>query len=132
MKTGQLITSFLLGKATPIMTSTIFSPYVDPATAVSKTGYYSESLGEIPDTNSPLSKTGGVKDGGGRGRGGALRYLNDLLPYSIRPIKARRRRVRRGYGWRMELYTFRMTWRSHKGPAIRKKIQSIKEKIQKK
>jgi hypothetical protein len=114
------------------MTSTIFSPYVDPATVESKTGYYSESLGEIPDTNSPLSKTGGVKDGGGRGRGGALRYLNDLLPYSIRPIKARRRRVRRGYGWRMELYTFRMTWRSHKGPAIRKKIQSIKEKIQKK
>jgi hypothetical protein len=113
------------------MISTIFNPYVDPATVASKTGYYKESLGETQDTSSPLSKTGGVKDGGGRGRAGAIRYLNDLLPYKLRPIKARRRRARVGYGWRMELYTFRMTWRSHNGPALRKKIQSLKEKFQK-
>ena len=131
MRTGQLITSFLQGKANPIMTSTIFSPYVDPATVASKTGYYNESLGETLDTHSPLSKTGGVKDGRGRGGGGAIRYLNDLLPYNLRPIKAKRRRAKPRYGWRMELYTFRMTWRSHKGPAIRKKIQSVKEKFQK-
>ena len=131
MRTGQLITSFLQGKASPTMTSTIFNPYVDPAMVASKTGYYNESPGEIPDTSSPLSKTGGVKDGRGRGGAGAMRYLNDLLPYKLRPIKARRRRARVGYGWRMELYTFRMTWRSHKGPALRKKIQSIKKKFQK-
>jgi hypothetical protein len=113
------------------MTSTIFSPYVEPATVESKTGYYNESPGETQDTSSPLSKTGGVKDGRGRHGAGAMRYLNDLLPYKLRPIKARRRRARVGYGWRMELYTFRMTWRSHNGPALRRKIQSIKEKFQK-
>ena len=129
MRTGQLITSFLQGKANLIMTSTTSNHYAEAATEESKTGYYSESPGETLDTNNPLAKTGGHQRRGGRYKG--LRYLNDLLPYNLRPIKAKRRRARVGYGWRMELYTFRMTWRSHKGPAIRRKIQSIKEKIQK-
>ena len=126
MKIGQLITSFLQGKASPTMTSTIFSPYVDRVMEESKTAYFSGSPGEILDTNSPLSKTGGYKRRGG-GRVGAMRYINDLLPYNLRPIKARRRRLSPRYGWRMELYTFRMTWRSHKRPALIKKLQSLKK-----
>jgi hypothetical protein len=106
------------------MTSTIFSPYVDPATVESKTGYYNGSPGETPDSSSPQTKTVGV------GVWAALvRGLNDLLPYSLRPIKSKRRRATRKYGWRAELFTLRMTWRSHRRPALVKKIQSIKEMI---
>ena len=125
MKTGQLITSFLQGKASPTTTSTIFSPYVDHVMEESKTGYFNVLRGETLDTNSPHTKTVGIKDGGGRV--GAMRYINDLLPYNLRPIKARRRRLSPRYGWRMELYTFRMTWRSHKRPALIKKLESLKK-----
>jgi len=119
VKTGRLITSFLQGKVNPTMTSTIFNPYVDPATVASKTGYYKELRGETLDTN-----RGGVsKTVGGR----VLRAMNDALPYKLRPIKAKRRRARRTYGWRHELFAFRMVWHSHHGPALAKKIESIKK-----
>ena len=119
MKTGRLITSFLQGKVNPTMTSTIFNPYVDPATVASKTGYYRESLGETQDTNRGRYK----------GWGRVLRAMNDALPYKLRPIKAKRRRARRTYGWRHELFAFRMVWHSHHGPALAKKIESIKKLV---
>ncbi len=119
MKTGRLITSFLQGKASPTMTSTIFNPYVDPATVASKIGYYKESPGETQDTNR----------GGYKGWGRVLRAMNDALPYKLRPIKAKRRRARRRYGWRHELFAFRMVWHSHHGPALAKKIESIKKLV---
>jgi len=119
VKTGRLITSFLQGKVNPTMTSTIFNPYVDPATVASKTGYYKESPGETQDTNR------GGKTVGGR----VLRAMNDALPYKLRPIKAKRRRPRRTYGWRHELFAFRMVWRSHHRPALAKKIESIKKLV---
>jgi hypothetical protein len=119
VKTGQLITSFLQGKASPTMTSTIFNPYVDPATVASKIGYYKESPGETQDTNR----------GGYKGWGRVLRAMNDALPYKLRPIKAKRRRARRTYGWRHELFAFRMVWHSHHGPALAKKIESIKKLV---
>jgi hypothetical protein len=119
VKTGRLITSFLQGKASPTMTSTIFNPYVDPATVASKIGYYKESPGETQDTNR----------GGYKGWGRVLRAMNDALPYKLRPIKAKRRRARRRYGWRHELFAFRMVWHSHHGPALAKKIESIKKLV---
>ena len=119
MKTGRLITSFLQGKVNPTMTSTIFNPYVDPATVASKIGYYKESPGETQDTNR----------GGYKGWGRVLRAMNDALPYKLRPIKAKRRRARRTFGWRHELFAFRMVWRSHHGPALAKKIESIKKLV---
>jgi hypothetical protein len=103
------------------MTSTIFSPYVDHVMEESKTAYLNGLPGATPDTdNGGVSKTVGVR---------VSRALNDLLPYSLRPIKARRRRARVGYGWRMELHTFRMTWRSHRRPALLKKLQLLKELV---
>ena len=118
MKTGQLITSFLQGKVNPTMTSTIFNPYAEAATVESKTGYYKESPGETQDTNR------GGKTVGGR----VLRGINDALPYKLRPIKAKRRRARRTYGWKHELFTFRMVWRSHHGPRIRKVMKELLSK----
>jgi hypothetical protein len=106
------------------MTSTIFNPYVDPATVESKIGYYNGSPGETPDSSSPQTKTVGVGVWAAIARG-----LNDLLPYKLRPIKAKRRRARPRYGWRAELFTLRMTWRSHRAPALVKKIQSIKDTL---
>jgi hypothetical protein len=111
-----LITSFLQGKVNPTMTSTIFNPYVDPATVANKTGYYSESPGAIPATNDGgVSKTVGVR---------VLRGMNDALPYRIRPIKAKRRYVRKGYTLGVELYTFRLVWRSHYLPRIKRWLRN--------
>ena len=132
MRIGQLITSFLQGKANPTMTSTIFSPYVDHVMEESKTAYFSESHGAIPGTNKGrgigghrVGKTGmgAVKTVGVR----VLRLLNDLLPYSIRPIKSKRRRTRVGYTLGVELYTFRLVWRSHHWPRLRAKIRKLME-----
>jgi hypothetical protein len=129
MRIGQLITSFLQGKANPTMTSTIFSPYVDHVMEESKTAYFSESHGATPGTDksgamvrgsSGKTGRGGLKTVGGR----VLRLLNDLLPYSIRPIKSKRRRTRVGYTLGVELYTFRLVWKSHHWPRIRNWIQS--------
>jgi hypothetical protein len=103
------------------MISTTSNHYAEAATAESKTGYYKESPGETQDTN-----RGGVsKTVGGR----VLRAMNDALPYKLRPIKAKRRRARRTYGCRHELFAFRMVWHSHHGPALAKKIESIKKLV---
>ena len=118
MKIGRLITSFLQGKASPTTTSTIFNPYVDPATVGNKTGYYSVSPGAIPGTNRGGIKTVGVR---------VLRAINDLLPYSLRPIKSKRRRTRVGYTLGVELYTFRLVWRSHHWPKLKQRIRKLLE-----
>jgi rRNA maturation protein Rpf1 len=115
--TGQLITSFLQGKVNPTMTSTISNHSVDPVMVESKTGYYSGSHGETPGINKPQSKTVGGRVG---------RALNDLLPYAIRPIKSKRRRLRGGYGIRHELFTFRMVWRSHYKRALINSMNKLK------
>ena len=115
MKTGRLITSFLQGKVSPTMISTISNLYAEAATAESKTGYFSESPGATPGIN-----RGGVKTVGGR----ILRGINDALPYRIRPIKSKRRYVRKGYTLRVELYTFRLVWRSHYLPRIKRWLQN--------
>ena len=118
MKIGLLITSFLQGKLNLTTTSTIFSPYVDHAMEESRTAYFNGSHGVTPGTNRGGLKTVGVR---------LLRAINDLLPYSIRPIKSKRRRLRVGYTLGVELYTFKLVWRSHHWPAIKKRIRSFME-----
>jgi hypothetical protein len=113
---GQLITSFLQGMARQTMTSTIFSPYGDRVMEESKTGYFSGSPGATLGTN-----RGGIKGGGVS----ILRTLNDLLPHAIRPIKAKRRRTKKRWGWGVELYTFRRTWHSHRKPRLRKLLNKL-------
>ena len=120
MKTGQLITSFLQGKVSPTMTSTTSNRYVDRVMVESKTGYYNGSHGATPGTT---NGRGGIKTVGVR----VLRLLNDLLPYSLRPIKSKRRRTRVGYTLGVELYTFRLVWRSHHWPRLRSKLKNIVE-----
>jgi hypothetical protein len=103
------------------MTSTIFSPYVDHVMEESRTAYFSESPGAIPDTNNGgLSKTVGVARLG--------RMLNDLLPYSLRPIKARRRRARVWHGVRVELFTMKMRWHGSGKYKMRKRIATLLKK----
>ena len=114
-----MITSFLRGKVSLTTTSTIFNPYVDPATVASKTGYYKGSLGETRATSSALSKTVG---------GRVIRGINDALPYALRPIKAKRRYIRKGYTLGVELYTFRLVWHSHHWPRIKKAIKELQSK----
>lgn len=100
---GQLTTSFLLGKVSPTMTSTTSNLCAEAATEERKTRPCNGLPGATLDSNRPpLSKGGGV-----------LRILNDLLPYRFRPIKAKRRRIRKRHGLRVELYTLRMHWHSH-------------------
>jgi hypothetical protein len=100
------------------MTSTIFSPYVDHVMEESKTAYFNGSHGETPGTNRGGLKTVGVR---------VLRAINDLLPYSIRPIKSKRRRTRVGYTLGVELYTFRMVWRSHYYPRLRQWLKNKRD-----
>lgn len=128
---GQLITSFLQGKASPTMTSTIFSPYVDRVMEESKTKYYKGLVGEAPATNRGRGSHKGIPQNN-KGRANTvgvwarlLRVANDLLPYNIRPIKARRYRIRGGYGVRAELYWLKMTWRSHHRPKLVRAIKKL-------
>ena len=118
MTIGQLITSFLQGKVSRTTTSTIFSPYVDRVMEESKTGYFKGLLGAIPGTNRGGIKTVGVR---------VLRAINDLLPYSLRPIKSKRRRTRVGYTLGVELYTFRLVWRSHHWPKLKQRMRKLLE-----
>ena len=115
-----MITSFLLGKASPTMTSTIFSPYVDRVMEESKTAYFKGLRGATLDTNRGRTKTVG---------GRVLRGVNDLLPYRLRPIKAKRRYVRRGYTLGVELHTFRMVWASHYKPRLVQLFASLNKKV---
>jgi hypothetical protein len=121
MKIGLLITSFLQGKLNLTTTSTIFSPYVDHAMEESRTAYFNGSHGGTPGTNKGRGwriKTVGVR---------LARVLNDLLPYSLRPIKSGRRRRRVGYTLGIELYTLRLVWRSHHWPRLRAKLRKLME-----
>ena len=119
MRIGQLITSFLQGKVSRTTTSTIFSPYVDHVMEESKTGYFNGLHGATLDTNRVRTKTVG---------GRVLRGANDLLPYQLRPIKAKRRRLRKGYTLGVELYTFRLVWHSHHWPKIKRMVQELQSK----
>jgi hypothetical protein len=134
MRIGQLITSFLQGKGNPTMTSTIFSPYVDRVMEESRTAYFNGSHGATPGTNRGrgigkgrgATKHKGVpqsKTVGGR----VLRAINDLLPYSARPIKPKRRRRWGGYTLGVELYTFRLVWRSHHWPKLKQRMRKLVE-----
>ena len=104
MKTGQSTTSFHPATGNPIMTSTTYNRSVAHATDESKTGHSNGSDGVMPGSNR------------GRGRKGVgarlLLVLNDLLPRSIRPIKSKRSRYKRWYGWRSYLISSRINWRA--------------------
>jgi hypothetical protein len=115
MKTGQLITLFLQGKASPTMTSTTSSPYAEAAMVESKTGYFNESPGAILDIARGRVKTeGGSYWAGHRGR---------LLRLRRRP-KHRATWVK--YGWRAQLLWMRLSWRSHWRPELQNKIAKLK------
>jgi len=102
VKTGQSTTSFHPATGNPIMTSTTYNRSVAHATDESKTA-------------SSKELAGGMK-GLSRARKGLLirvgMALNDLLPRSIRPIKSKRARYKRWYGWRTQVISFRINWRS--------------------
>jgi hypothetical protein len=109
VKTGQSTTSFHPETENLITTSTTYSRYVDLVTDESKTASFKESPGE---TN--VSKRKGLLMRVGYA-------LNDLLPRSIRPIKSKRARYKRWYGWRTQLMSFRINWRSiHKRKLMNK------------
>jgi hypothetical protein len=113
MKTGQSTTSFHPATGNPIMTSTTYNRSVAHATEESKTARSSEYIGLMPGSNR------------GRGRKGLgvriLLGLNDLLPRSIRPIKSKRSKYKRWYGWRTTLLSFRINWRAiHKRKLMNK------------
>ena len=127
---GQSITSFLQAMGNQTMTSTIFSPSVDRVMEESKTEFFNESHGETPGSNNggELSVGHASKNKGGllKGVGVSMgRSLNDLLPFQLRPIKARRRRIRPRWGWRVELYTFRRVWHSHYKRDLKRKLAKL-------
>jgi hypothetical protein len=106
-----LTTSYLQGKVSPIMTSITSNHYAGPVMDESKTKSSSESPGETLSSNNWKPKI--------------IRALNDLLPYRFRPIKSRRRRHKPKYGWRSELMYLRLTWVSHRRPALIKAIRQL-------
>jgi hypothetical protein len=111
MKTGQSTTSFHPATGNPIMTSTTYNRSVAHATDESKTA----SSKELAGVTKGLSRVGKPL---------WLRValaLNDLLPRSIRPIKSKRARIKRWYGWRTEVLSFRINWRAiHKRKLMNK------------
>ena len=112
-----MTTSFRQETANQTTTSTISNPYAELATDESKTGYYSGSHGATPGTtNGRGIKTVGVA---------LVRALNDLLPYNLRPIKARRRGIKKGWGWRVELYYLRRRWHSHDKYRYRRLVRKL-------
>ena len=115
MKTGRSTTSFHPATGNPIMTSTTYNRSVAHATDENKTGPSKESSGVIPGSSD------------GRGRKGVwsrlILAINDLLPYKLRPIKSagHRRAIRRWYGWRTAILSWRINWRSiHKNKLMNK------------
>jgi hypothetical protein len=115
MKTGQSTTSFHPATGNPIMTSTTYNRSAAYATDESKTGPSNESSGATPGSSD------------GRGRKGVwsrlILAINDLLPYKLRPIKSagHRRAIRRWYGWRTAILSWRINWRSiHKNKLMNK------------
>jgi hypothetical protein len=92
----------------------------------SKTGCSNGSHGATLGT----TKRGGIKTAGWGRRLGMV--FNDLLPYTLRPIKARHT-IRGGvwHGVRAELFYYKMRWHSHGKYAIRSmlnKLQSWKRR----
>jgi hypothetical protein len=80
----------------------------------SKTAYFNESPGETLSSNKPKPKV--------------MRVLNDLLPYQLRPIKAKRRGKPRAIrNLKHEVYYLRMLWASHNKPKLLKRIQLMKK-----
>jgi hypothetical protein len=128
-----LITWFLLGKGNPTTTSTIFSPFVDHVMEENRIEYFNELRGETPNTNRGRGAHKGqpnarLTNGGGVAKTVGvtlLRVLNDLLPYKLRPIKTKRRRLPGWYGVAHEWYTWRMVWTSHHRPALVKRIKQL-------
>jgi hypothetical protein len=117
MRIGQLITSFLQGKASPTMTSITSSPYAEAATVGSKTGYFSESPGAIL-----AIARGRVMTGGGSYWAG---HRPRLL--SLRRRRPKHRGTLIKYGWRAQLLWMRLSWRSHWRPELQNKIAQIKK-----
>ena len=118
MRIGQLITSFLQGRASQTMTSITFSPYAEAATVESKTGYSSESPGAILD----IARGRVMTEGGG--------YWPEARPKLLRLRKRPRPKHRATwirYGWRAQLLWMRLSWRSHWRPGLVKKISLIKK-----
>jgi hypothetical protein len=114
MRTGQLITSFLQGKASPIMTSTTSNHSVEAATEESKTGYYNESPGAILDTARARVKT----EGGSYWAGHRGKLLSKRPKHRATWIK---------YGWRAQILWMRLSWRSHWRPSLVNKIAKVKK-----
>ena len=112
-----MTTSFRQETANQTTTLTIYNPYAELATDESKTGYYSGSHGATPGT----TKGRGINTVGVA----LVRTLNDLLPYNLRPIKARRRGIKKGWGWRVELYYLRRRWHSDGKYRVRKLLNQI-------
>jgi hypothetical protein len=111
VKTGQSTTSFHPATGNPITTSTISNRYADPVTDESKTVSYKESHGATRGL-SRVGKPLWVR---------VALALNDLLPRSIRPVKSKRARYRRWYGWRTQVLAWRINWRSiHKNRLMNK------------
>jgi hypothetical protein len=58
----------------------------------------------------------GSNRGRGRGRKGlgarVILAFNDLLPRFIRPIKSKRARYKRWYGWRTQVLSWRINWKA--------------------
>jgi hypothetical protein len=111
MKTGQSTTSFHPATGNPIMTSTTYNRFVDHATDENKTGCCKGSHGAtrgLTRVGKPLYIRVGLA-------------LNDLLPRRIRPIKSKRARYKRWYGWRTEVLSWRINWRAiHKRNLLNK------------
>ena len=104
VKTGQSTTSSHPETENLITTSTTYSLYADLVTDESKTASFKESVGATNASNRGRGKKGwGLR---------ILLALNDLLPRSIRPIKSKRSRYKRWYGWRAQVMSFRINWRS--------------------
>ena len=112
-----MTTSFRQETVNQTTTSTIFNLSAEPVMVESKTGYFSGSHGATPGT----TKGRGIKTVGVS----LVRTLNDLLPYNLRPIKARRRGIKKGWGWRVELYYLRRRWHSDGKYRIRSMVKKI-------
>jgi hypothetical protein len=84
------------------MTSTTYNHSVAHATEESKTGFSKELHGATKGLNR-VGKPVWIR---------VALSLNDLLPRSIRPIKSKRAKYKRWYGWRTQVLAWRINWRA--------------------
>ena len=113
MKTGQSTTSFHPAMGNPIMTSSTYNLYADPATEESKTESSNELHGGTNASSSSTHKGWVVR---------ILRGINDLLPRTIRPIKSKRAKRRALLKVSHYVFMFRMHWKSHYKNKIKKRL----------